>query len=124
MDVVPIEQEYNFDEIQNHMKEILIDKNKLDQENANKFVDDLVLNSPSQIKKIVDKYIGYKSPIEVAGLLLDEFYKKTFVNSNNDSIENLAIGTEDVPDSLEGDRGLNTMESKILNFKDFKETQK
>jgi ribosomal protein S15P/S13E len=118
-DYIPIEQEYNFDEVQDQIKEILRQRHKMKKEKADKFVDNLVLENPSQVKALFDRYMNFKSPEKLADVLYDKFYKKTKVNIDNNQINNLAIGTETIPDKMSGDRGLNQMEKKVLNFQDF-----
>lgn len=111
-----------FNDVQEKIKELVVKNRKVDQNNVEDYNTDLMSQEPNiqkTIKKMVDE--NFKSNVDViktAQQIIDKYFNHPVVN-NDQKIPNLNQGIQDTPNGLSGDRGMNTMERKIMNFGQF-----
>lgn len=101
------------------------DNRTVDPNKAEDYNTDLMSQEPN-VQKTIKKIVGEefktdpsdKGAQTAADKIITKFGKHPIVN-NDQKIPNLNQGIQDTPNGLSGDRGMNTMERKIMNFNQF-----
>ena len=114
--------EQYFDAVQESIKKIVVEDYNVKQDVVEQFVQDMMCQQPGlqlKIKGIVENNLNSGISVDTtAQSLIDKYFNHPVVNNDN-KISNLNQGVDDVPNKMDGDRGMNTMEKKVFNFKQF-----
>ena len=114
--------EQYFDAVQESIKKIVVEDYNVKQDVVEQFVQDMMCQQPGlqlKIKGIVENNLNSGISVDTtAQSLIDKYFNHPVVNNDN-KISNLNQGVDDVPNKMDGDRGMNTMEKKVFNFKHF-----
>ena len=114
--------EHYFNEVQEIMKQLVIDEHNIKADEADQFVQDLICQQPNvqiKIKQIVNTNCNANiQPLKTAEIIINRYFNHPVVNNSN-KIDNLSNSEQDIPNQMSDDRVMNTNENKLKRFKDF-----